>query len=84
LRLCARIIGEPMRKAIIILILLAAYAATITPLILDIRKLKIDVMLMENEIADLKTRVSLREIPKIHCNSATIFVSGSEITVKTE
>jgi hypothetical protein len=73
-----------MRKAIIVLIFLAAYAATITPLILDIRKLKIDVMLMENEISDLKTRVSLREIPKIHCNTATILVNGGEITVKSD
>jgi hypothetical protein len=73
-----------MRKAIIILIFLAAYAATITPLILDIRQLKIDVMLMENEIGDLESRIALREIPKIHCNTATILVNGGDITVKSD
>jgi hypothetical protein len=75
---------NPMRRVIIVCIFLIAYAATITPLILDIRTLKIQVMLMENEIADLKTRISLREIPKIHCNTATILVNGGDITVKSE
>jgi hypothetical protein len=76
---------NPMRKALFFLFLfLAALAAITAPQIAAIRTLKTQVMLMENVIADLKTRISLREIPKIHCTSATIFVSGSEITVKTE
>jgi hypothetical protein len=39
---------------------------------------------MENEIGDLKSRIALREIPKIHCNTATILVNGGDITVKSD
>jgi hypothetical protein len=76
---------NPMRKALFFLFLfLAALAAITAPQIAAIRTLKTQVMLMENVIADLKTRISLREIPKIHCNTATILVNGGDITVKSD